>query len=85
MSCFRHSPGVATPVKETLIRCFGPLYLALGVGFLTIAVPIKLESYWNTLGWIVEAGALFWAAHRSGRLLLRILGAGAFLLGVGSG
>jgi uncharacterized membrane protein len=62
---------------------FGPLYLALGVGFLTIAVPIKLESYWNTLGWIVEAGALFWAAHRSGRLLLRILGAGAFLLGVG--
>ena len=61
---------------------FGPLYLALGVGFLTIAIPIKLESYWNTLGWIVEAGALFWAAHRSGRRLLRILGTGAFLLGI---
>ena len=60
---------------------FGPLYLALGVGFLTIAIPLKLESYWNTLGWIVEGGALFWAAHRSGRMLLRILGAGAFLLG----
>jgi uncharacterized membrane protein len=61
---------------------FGPLYLALGVGFLTIAIPLKLESYWNTLGWIVEAGALFWVAHRSGRMLLRILGAGAFLLGI---
>jgi uncharacterized membrane protein len=60
---------------------FGPLYLALGVGFLTIAIPLQLESYWNTLGWIVEGGALFWAAHRSGRMLLRILGAGAFLLG----
>ncbi len=60
---------------------FGPLYLALGVGFLTIAIPLKLESYWNTLGWIVEGGALFWAAHRSRRMLLRILGAGAFLLG----
>jgi uncharacterized membrane protein len=61
---------------------FGPLYLALGVGFLTIAIPIKLESYWNTLGWIVEGGALFWAAHRSRRRLLRILGTGAFLLGI---
>jgi uncharacterized membrane protein len=60
---------------------FGPLYLALGVGFLTIAIPLKLESYWNTLGWIVEAGALFWAAHRSRQMLLRILGAGAFVLG----
>ncbi len=36
---------------------FGPLYLALGVGFLTIAIPLKLESYWNTLGWIVEGGS----------------------------
>ncbi|MGB7554704.1 MAG: DUF2339 domain-containing protein [Candidatus Korobacteraceae bacterium] len=62
---------------------FGPLYLALGVGFLTVAIPIKFESYWNTLGWIVEAGALFWAAHRAARMLLRILGTGAFLLGVG--
>ena len=61
---------------------FGPLYLALGVGFLTIAIPLKLESYWNTLGWIVEGGALFWVAHRSGRMLLRILGTGAFLLGI---
>jgi uncharacterized membrane protein len=60
---------------------FGPLYLAVGVGFLTIAISLKLESYWNTLGWLVEGGALFWAAHRSGRMLLRILGAAAFLLG----
>ena len=69
--------GIAHPL-------FGPLYLALGVGFLTIAIPLKLESYWNTLGWIVEAGALFWAAHRSGRMLLRILGVGAFVLGARS-
>src|ERR1035437_9843787 len=61
---------------------FGPLYLALGIGFLTIAIPLKLEGYWNTLGWIVEGGALFWAAYRSERMLLRILGAGAFLLGI---
>ena len=61
---------------------YGPLYLALGVGFLTIAVPLKLEGYWNTLGWIVEGGALFWAAHRGRSLLLRLLAACAVLLGV---
>ena len=61
--------------KDRQCRCTVRLYLALGVGFLTVAIPLKLEGYWNTLGWIVEAGALFWAAHRSGSLLLRILGA----------
>ena len=61
---------------------YGPLYLALGVGFLTIAIPLKLGGHWNTLGWIIESGALFWAAHRSQSLLLRILGMCALLLGV---
>ncbi|MGB8889664.1 MAG: DUF2339 domain-containing protein [Candidatus Korobacteraceae bacterium] len=61
---------------------YAPLYLALGVGFLTIAIPLKLGGHWNTLGWIIEAGALFWAAHRSQSLLLRWLGVCAFALGV---
>ncbi len=64
-------------------RVYGPLYLALGVGFLTIAIPLKLGGHWNTLGWIIESGALFWAAHRSHSLLLRVLGECAFVLGVG--
>lgn len=61
---------------------YGPLYLALGVGFLTIAIPLKVEGHWNTLGWIIEGGALFWAAHRSQSFLLRVLGLCAFVLGV---
>ena len=68
--------------EETAHPLYGPLYLALGVGFLTIAIPLKLNGYWNTLGWIVEGGALFWAAHRSQRMLLRILGSVAFSLGI---
>jgi uncharacterized membrane protein len=61
---------------------YGSLYLALGVGFLTIAIPLKLGGHWNTLGWLIEAGALFWAGHRSQSLLLRALGVSALLLGV---
>ena len=60
----------------TAARLHAPLTLALGVGFLTVAIPLKLDRYWIDLGWLVEAGALFWAAHRSKSSLLRTLGAG---------
>ena len=56
--------------------------LALGVGFLTVAIPLKLDQYWIALGWLVEAGALFWASHRSKSWLLRVLGIVALGLGV---
>lgn len=61
-----------------------PLYMsvavALGIGYLTAAIPINLDTYWMAFAWLVEAGALFWAAHRSSSLLLRVLGAAAFVL-----
>ena len=62
-----------------------PLYtsvaVALGIGYLTAAIPIRLDNYWMVFAWLVEAGALFWAAHRSSSRLLRVLGAAAFVLG----
>jgi uncharacterized membrane protein len=62
-----------------------PLYsavaLALAVGFLTAAIPLGFETHWIVLGWLVEAGALFWAAHRSPSVLLRSLGVVALGLG----
>lgn len=66
--------GTAAPL-------YVPVNVALGVCFLTAAIPIKLESYWLAFAWLIEAGALFWAAHRSRSLLLRVLGVGAFVLG----
>ena len=63
-------------------RLIGPLYLALGVGFLTIAIPLRFDRHWVTLGWIVEGGALFLASHLGTRSLLRILGAIALGFGV---
>ncbi len=58
------------------------LHLAIAVGFLTIAVPLKLHEHWITLGWLVEAGALTWAAHRGRSQLLRALGLIALVLGI---
>jgi uncharacterized membrane protein len=65
----------------TAAALYGSVAVALGIGYLTAAVPIKLDNYWMVFAWLVEAGALFWAAHRSRSLLLRVLGAAAFVLG----
>ena len=40
------------------------LHLALAVGFITIAIPIRLDGHWITLGWLVEAAVLLWVADR---------------------
>jgi uncharacterized membrane protein len=40
------------------------LHLALAIGFITIAIPIRLDGHWITLGWFVEAAVLLWIADR---------------------
>jgi uncharacterized membrane protein len=40
------------------------LHLALAIGFITIAIPIRLDGHWITLGWFVEAAVLLWVADR---------------------
>jgi uncharacterized membrane protein len=61
---------------------YGSVHLAIAVGFLTIAVPLKLHTQWITLGWLVEAGALTWAAHHGRSQLLRALGLISLVLGI---
>lgn len=49
------------------------LHLTAAVVFLTIAIPLKAEGRWLTIGWLVEGAALLWAANRVRNLLLRVL------------
>jgi uncharacterized membrane protein len=58
------------------------LHLALAVGFITIAIPIRLDGHWITLGWFVEAAVLLWVADRIGSDFLGAFAVGALGLGV---
>ena len=69
-------------LEITGFHLFEPLYIALAVCFLTAAVPIWFGGIWLDLCWLVEGGALFWATHRAGSLLLRGMGASVLTLGV---
>ena len=59
------------------------LHLALAIGFITVAIPIRLDAHWITMGWFVEMAVLLWVADRIHSDLLNVFAIGALLLGVG--
>ncbi len=59
------------------------LHLALAIGFITVAIPIRLDAHWITMGWFVEAAVLLWVADRIHSELLNLFVVGALILGVG--
>ena len=61
-------------------------FLALGVAFLTLAIPLALDGRWTSAAWAMEGAALLWVGARQSRKLaiaaglLLQLGAGAFFV-----
>jgi uncharacterized membrane protein len=49
-------------------------FLALGVAFLTLAVPLALSGSWTSASWALEGAALVWIGCRQNRLLARVAG-----------
>jgi len=58
------------------------LHLAVAIGFITIAIPIRLDSHWITMGWFVEAGVLLWIGNRIKSDFLNVFALAALVLGV---
>jgi uncharacterized membrane protein len=58
------------------------LHLAVAIGFITIAIPIRLDAHWITIGWFVEAAILLWVANRIESDFLNVFALGALALGV---
>jgi uncharacterized membrane protein len=54
-----------------LVECF----LALGVAFLTLAVPLALDARWTSTVWALEGAAVFWVGARQARWMPRAFGA----------
>ena len=58
------------------------LHVAIATGFLTIAIPIKLEAQWITIGWLVESAALLWTSVKTRTDFLRYLAVTVLALGI---
>ena len=49
-------------------------FLALGVVFLTLAVPLALDARWTSAAWALEGAAIVWVGVRQQRRLARAFG-----------
>jgi uncharacterized membrane protein len=68
--------------KRETQRLLVEAFMALGVVFLTLAVPLALDGRWSSATWALEGAALVWIGCRQGRRLPRAFGT---LLQIASG
>jgi uncharacterized membrane protein len=48
--------------------------LAIGIGFVTLAVPLAFDAKWTSSAWSLEGAAAFWVGARQARWLPRLFG-----------
>lgn len=58
---------------ETL-RMLVEAFLALGVIFATLAIPLAFDGRWTSAAWALEGAAAYWVGARQGRRLPRAFG-----------
>jgi uncharacterized membrane protein len=80
---------VLTRKRETL-KFLGECFLALGIGFATLTIPLALDGRWTSAAWAVEGVGLLWVGLKQNRtfpalagLALQLLAAIAFANGWG--
>lgn len=76
----RFRPRSFEPAAEHNLRL---MHLALAIGLITVAIPIRLEEHWITIGWLVESAVLLWIGHRLNSDLLDVFALTALVLGIG--
>ena len=60
----------AAEVGRWLAECFA----ALGLGFVTLAIPLALDARWTSAVWAAEGAAVYWMGRRQDRWLARAAG-----------
>lgn len=58
------------------------IHVAIAIAFLTIAIPLKLNAQWITIGWLVESAILLWISVTKKVDFLRYFGIVALGLGI---
>lgn len=53
-----------------MVECF----MAIGVGFATLAVPLALDAQWTSAVWALEGAGAFWVGMRQARWMPRAFG-----------
>ncbi len=60
--------------RSTGLQLLVESFLALGVAFGTLAIPLALDGRWTSAAWALEGAAIVWAGARQGRRLAQWFG-----------
>jgi uncharacterized membrane protein len=60
------------------------LHLAMAFAFLTMAIPLKTQGRWMTMGWLLEGAVLLWLAVRVRSRLVKAFALICLVLGLGA-
>jgi uncharacterized membrane protein len=77
-SQFKRRVGSEPDVAKTVSL----LHVAVAIAFITIAIPLKLDAHWITIGWLIESAVLLFVAVKSEAHFLRIFAGCTLALGV---
>jgi uncharacterized membrane protein len=55
------------------------LFGAVALGFISVAIPLQLDKQWITIGWAIEAAAVWWLYGRVPHIGLKYFGMTLFL------
>ena len=67
---------------ESIVNVINLLHIAIAIAFITIAIPLKLNSHWITNGWLIESAVLLFVAVRTKADFLRYFAGTTLALGI---
>ncbi len=65
-----------------VVKTVNLLHVAAAIAFITVAIPLKLDAHWITIGWLIESAVLLFVAVKSEANFLRIFAGCTLALGV---
>ncbi|HEY6271319.1 MAG TPA: DUF2339 domain-containing protein [Terriglobales bacterium] len=67
---------------KNTVQVVNLVHVAIAIAFITIAIPLKLDAHWITIGWLVESAVLLLIAVRTRADFLRYFAGATLALGV---
>lgn len=67
--------------QPSVRRWLGECFVALGIGFVTLAAPLAIDARWTSAIWAAEGAAVYWMGRRQERWLARAVGLALQLFG----
>jgi uncharacterized membrane protein len=71
-----------TGSEPDVVKTINLIHVAAAIAFITIAIPLKLDAHWITIGWLIESAVLLFVAVKSEAHFLRIFAGCTLALGV---